>query len=198
MTDAGVAHIQQKYLLHRQSAIVSHNDDAAEERTAYKPTQPSNEIESTPQGGADRRSKKSKAGRGQNKARHFSKVTDTLDLCWKVANGSGCPLPAEECRFTHDIKTYLNEKPGDLRVRTLQEVLAGPRECEERSEGFEGSQSINPHTKCPTFETFGECRFVANVFVSSFCQHSCVDLVTSVVFLEDMSNLPQLLIWASS
>jgi len=82
--------------------------------------------------------------RGQNKGRRFKKVRDTLDLCWKVANGITCEV-GDDCRFSHDVQAYLANKPNDLTLPTVDHILAGT--------------TADTPTVCPVFLESGECRY---------------------------------------
>ena len=82
--------------------------------------------------------------RGQNKGRRFKKIRDSLDLCWKVANGIICEF-GDNCRFSHDVQAYLANKPNDLILPTVDHVLAGT--------------TADTPTVCPIFHESGECRY---------------------------------------
>ncbi|CAO1634458.1 unnamed protein product [Sympodiomycopsis kandeliae] len=51
--------------------------------------------------------------KGQNKNRKFSAPGDEFSLCNPFAEGRGCPH-GEQCKFSHDIKAYLECKGKDL------------------------------------------------------------------------------------
>ncbi|KAF9472611.1 FMN-linked oxidoreductase [Pholiota conissans] len=102
-----------------------------------------------------------KAQRGQNKARRFGKVRDELDLCWRVANGAICEF-GTECRYTHDIPSYLAAKARDIHIPEMSQT--------SDSAPFAPDQDslVKPHldyptldlsTVCPVFAETGECRY---------------------------------------
>ncbi|KIK61755.1 hypothetical protein GYMLUDRAFT_42796 [Collybiopsis luxurians FD-317 M1] len=94
--------------------------------------------------GKKKRSREDKKARqGQNKNRHFQKVRDELDICFKIAAGAVCEFGAD-CKFNHDLQPYLAAKPPDLRMPSVAELL-------------DGSESTL--TICPVFQEFGECRY---------------------------------------
>ncbi|KAF8468766.1 hypothetical protein JB92DRAFT_3058588 [Gautieria morchelliformis] len=100
-----------------------------------------------------------KKNRGTNKGRKFGKVTDEVELCWKLASGLDCAF-GEKCRFTHDVKAYLSVKPRDITFPSSQALSATPPfvvppEAGEIDPAF---ASVNFATSCPVFEENGLCR----------------------------------------
>ncbi|KAI5121594.1 hypothetical protein M0805_009465 [Coniferiporia weirii] len=147
------------------------DDDSAENATNHingvEPRGRDNEDERSgpPPGKRQKLSKEEKKKRsGANKGRRFGKVRDELELCWKVAVGNVCDF-GDDCRFTHDIAEYLEQKPKDLSFpqnvdSCIPELLSGePAKLPEDTSTEPGwPSSINPSTLCPILEEKGECR----------------------------------------
>ncbi len=57
-----------------------------------------------------------KKQRGQNKKRELDQqfTKDDIKICDPIANGKECQFGSENCRFSHDIKAYIDSKPIDL------------------------------------------------------------------------------------
>ncbi|KAF9269105.1 FMN-linked oxidoreductase [Marasmius fiardii PR-910] len=99
-----------------------------------------------------------KEKRGANKGRKFNRIKDDLDVCWKTANGQICEF-GNECRFNHDIPSYLAAKPEDLRIPLVSEILDEPKlESRDVIVGLTSSSTGRP-VVCPVFEEHGECRY---------------------------------------
>ncbi|KIJ63693.1 hypothetical protein HYDPIDRAFT_92327 [Hydnomerulius pinastri MD-312] len=160
----GTAPVKPEFLLssvYRPAA----DDDAAEGATSHvgNTTSTGPTIDGEPnQGGRKKLSKEQKkAQRGANKGRRFGKVRDELELCWRVANGAMCEYGAE-CRFTHDIPSYLAAKPRDIRLPPASSLATAPPFVftdDTDQPAAEGDlSSLNFGTTCPCFEEAGECR----------------------------------------
>ncbi|ESK90652.1 trna-dihydrouridine synthase 3-like [Moniliophthora roreri MCA 2997] len=148
----GTAPIKAEYLVHHTLTTSSiADDDAAESNTSH-----SNSSHTNGRDSRDDRDKGNKSRKGANKNRRFQKIRDDLEICWKTANGSICEF-GEECRYNHDVKGYLEGKPGDIRLRTVDEVLVLGEEVFKSGygEGGEGGDGV----RCPVFEERGECRY---------------------------------------
>ncbi|KAF9075307.1 hypothetical protein BDP27DRAFT_1212883, partial [Rhodocollybia butyracea] len=85
-----------------------------------------------------------KARQGQNKNRRFGKVRDELDICFKIAAGTICEFGAER-KYNHNVSTYLAEKPPDLRVPSIGELVDG--------------EADSTPLRCPVFDEFRECKY---------------------------------------
>ncbi|KAJ4469542.1 zinc finger dihydrouridine synthase [Lentinula aciculospora] len=149
---AGTAPVKAEYLISVDPLPVP-DDDAAEGGGGGQISRHGRDAADTDVNNGGGRSKKErskeekKARQGQNKNRRFGKVRDEQDICFKIAAGILCEFGAE-CKYNHDLQTYLAAKPADLRMPTVDEVLKG---------GLEG---VNTQpTQCPIFEEFGECKY---------------------------------------
>ncbi|KIJ58427.1 hypothetical protein HYDPIDRAFT_102661 [Hydnomerulius pinastri MD-312] len=160
----GTAPVKPEYLLssvYRPAA----DDDAAEGSISHvgNTTSSGLAIDGEPnQGGRKKLSKEQKkAQRGANKGRRFGKVRDELELCWRVANGAMCEYGAE-CRFTHDIPSYLAAKPKDIRSPPASSLSTSPpfvlTDDTDQLVAEGDLSSLNFGTTCPCFEEAGECR----------------------------------------
>lgn len=118
-----------------------------------------------------------KKSRGANKGRKFGKVTDEVELCWKLASGLDCQFGEKSvdmnwvqallifhfwssCRFTHDLKNYLSVKPRDIKFPSTKDLsetapFVAPPENGEIDQAF---PSVDFATLCPVFEESGFCR----------------------------------------
>ncbi|GJJ10891.1 hypothetical protein Clacol_005119 [Clathrus columnatus] len=97
--------------------------------------------------------------RGSNKNRRFGKVTEDVELCWKLASGLPCEF-GDECRFTHDIKTYLKTKSRDIKLPPSSALSAEapfviPPNISPIDPEF---SSVDFTTTCPVFESTGVCN----------------------------------------
>ncbi|GME90444.1 unnamed protein product [Ambrosiozyma monospora] len=66
-----------------------------------------------------RRKKGRKKERGQNKARDLRQAHETIKLCGSLidpenTNAGPCTYGAENCKFSHDMESYLALKPADI------------------------------------------------------------------------------------
>ncbi|KAL0572766.1 tRNA-dihydrouridine synthase 3 [Marasmius crinis-equi] len=166
---AGTAPVKAEYLIQTSAPAPPPDDDAAEGGTTVSSgkkaipgdAQESEESGSGKQDGMSNRAKKRaerKEKRGANKGRRFNKIKDDLDVCWKTANGQICEF-GTECRFNHDIPSYLASKPEDLRIPLVSEILDEPKlELKDGAVGLTSSSTGRP-VICPVFEEFGECRY---------------------------------------
>ncbi|KAK1219650.1 tRNA-dihydrouridine synthase 3 [Marasmius sp. AFHP31] len=181
----GTAPVKAEYLIQTSAPPPPPDDDAAEGGTSsMSGGKATVELTSTSTSGApdedgasgpgkqdtgmSNRAKKRadrKEKRGANKGRRFNKIRDDLDVCWKTANGQICEF-GSECRFNHDIPSYLAAKPEDLRIPLVSEVLEEPTSLKLHSTdgGAVGvaaltSSSTGKPVVCPVFEELGECRY---------------------------------------
>jgi tRNA-dihydrouridine synthase 3 len=69
-----------------------------------------------------------------------------MDICFKIAAGTICEYGDAKCKYNHDLKSYLDAKPPDLRMPSVAEFLDG--------DGTEAAPMV-----CPVFEEFGECKY---------------------------------------
>jgi tRNA-dihydrouridine synthase 3 len=59
---------------------------------------------------------KGKKNRGQNKKRpRDARAANSEKLCLSILRGQDCPF-GEKCKFSHDLKAYLNTRPPDLEI----------------------------------------------------------------------------------
>lgn len=86
-----------------------------------KPEQenPTDAAAPTTSSGADRaqdgeQDKPRKRARGQNKGRTFTRTEDNIALCTQIATGRDACKFGDSCKFTHDLCTYLEQKPRDI------------------------------------------------------------------------------------
>ncbi|KAE8225164.1 hypothetical protein CF319_g2049 [Tilletia indica] len=146
-------------------------DDAAEAAGAGGGGQPDS-----------KRSKKEKGRRGQNKARKFAKQDDEVRMCNMYMLGK-CAF-GKECRFSHDLASYISTKEQDLEFMPSPSPSGALRSLsKEDGEAFlnkhystsapwviPSSKSDQPADKtallhgsidtsvtCPIYETTGEC-----------------------------------------
>ncbi len=64
--------------------------------------------------GNDRRNNK-KSRRGQNKKRpRDAKIAQEDKVCLAVVRGEECPFGAEKCKYNHDLKEILANRPEDI------------------------------------------------------------------------------------
>jgi tRNA-dihydrouridine synthase 3 len=166
---SGTAPVKAEYLLTVESHFTSSSipdDDAAEGGTS-RGTGRGRRDDERDQDQAHGPSRKKyskeqkKAQRGANKGRRFGKVRDDLELCWRIAVGSVCEF-GEECRFTHDIASYLAVKPKDIRFPSASD-LVNPSFVNSltNSDGMTDVQEASFqefNTICPVFEETGECK----------------------------------------
>ncbi|TFK29500.1 zinc finger dihydrouridine synthase [Coprinopsis marcescibilis] len=163
----GTAPIKAQYLLSTKPRATP-DDDAAEgattARSGARRGDGDNDVNAGQ--GLSKRAlarEQKKSQRGANKARRFGKVRDEVDLCWRVANGAVCEYGAENCRFTHDVVTYLESKTPDLRIPQVSEISdAVPFVTSEISTIRKpGSKypNVDYGTECPIFQESGECRY---------------------------------------
>ncbi|CAO3599010.1 unnamed protein product [Absidia cylindrospora] len=69
--------------------------------------------------------KKARNERGANKgSRGKKRIEEDIKICNSTATGAKC-IFGESCRFSHDLETYLNEKPADLGNQCVQFDLFG-------------------------------------------------------------------------
>ncbi|KAK7037302.1 tRNA-dihydrouridine synthase 3 [Paramarasmius palmivorus] len=150
----GTAPIKAEYLIHPNAAPKPQviDDDAAEAAPSHRKEDGNSRSQS-------KRDKK-KEKKGANKGRRFLKIRDDLDMCWKTANGEICEF-GDECRFNHDVKKYLEGKPGDIKMLSVEEVLERGEEGWGVGYGDTVIMSNEEHdrVRCPVFEEIGECRF---------------------------------------
>ncbi|KIM92414.1 hypothetical protein PILCRDRAFT_810469 [Piloderma croceum F 1598] len=161
---AGTAPVKAEYLLYVEPRPTP-DDDVAEGSTKRgddyrRPDDGSDQR----RGGASRNKltkEEKKAQRGANKGRKFGKVRDDLELCWRIASGSICEF-GEECRFTHDIPSYLAAKPKDIQFPSTIDILdSSPfikSSTGESNETQENGMPVDQSTICPVFAETGECR----------------------------------------
>lgn len=115
-----------------------------------------------------------KKRQGANKGRRFGKTRDTVELCWKIANGSMCDFgdgyvlcfafglerseislcSSGRCRFTHDVDEYLASKPPDIIFPLKATLTTVPPFVQATST----PAGCDPPTACPIYEETGECR----------------------------------------
>ncbi|KAF9467198.1 hypothetical protein BDZ94DRAFT_1211631 [Collybia nuda] len=162
---AGTAPIKAEYLLSLTTTGNAADDDAAEGNTGsgrrYS-RDGDNEVTASRGPNRGKLSKEQKKARqGANKGRKFGKVRDELDLCWRLANGATCEF-GDECRFTHDIPSYLAVKSQDIRIpQTSQFSLSSPftPDITKSIAPVPEYPSIDLGTVCPVFSETGECRY---------------------------------------
>jgi tRNA-dihydrouridine synthase 3 len=113
---------------------------------------------------------------GANKGRHFAKVRDELDVCWKFASGETClngprypfvlrtrhvvrPLPYS-CRFSHDLPAYLKAKPKDLSWSAHPPLISScaPFLPPHEARPSDLVPSVDLSTACPIFLEKGYCK----------------------------------------
>ncbi|KAI6003161.1 hypothetical protein EDC04DRAFT_2882888 [Pisolithus marmoratus] len=159
----GTAPIKTEFLLHLSNLPVT-DDDAAEGSTSHVGRGLSRldaNGDSAPGGHKKFTKEQKKAQRGANKDRRFGMVRDELELCWWVANGTICEH-GSECRFTHDIDTYLAAKPKDIYfppASALRETQPFVVDDEPPQNGTkEGESSLHFGTTCTCFNETGECH----------------------------------------
>ncbi|CCM05385.1 uncharacterized protein FIBRA_07601 [Fibroporia radiculosa] len=104
--------------------------------------------------------KDKKNKRGANKGRRFQRVHDEVELCWRVASGRTCEF-GDECRFTHDVATYLSAKLRDIRFPSPEDLSDSPPFVKpppdaEMSEN--NNSSVDSSTVCPVYARCGECK----------------------------------------
>ncbi|KAF9045905.1 zinc finger dihydrouridine synthase [Hymenopellis radicata] len=156
---AGTAPIKAEFLLSSsiaQSTIP--DDDAAEGGTSRTAgvSRPGDDVRSNGGGRKKMSKEEKKAQRGQNKGRRFGKIRDDLDLCWRIASGSVCEFGTDQCRFNHDIKSYLEAKPSDLRIPRVSEIQDHPPFLPEVAPP---SDELSSEAICPLFSETGTCNF---------------------------------------
>ncbi|SJL01662.1 probable tRNA-dihydrouridine(47) synthase [NAD(P)(+)] [Armillaria ostoyae] len=150
----GTAPIKAEYLLSGSAPSSAPDDDAAEgSRNRISDPSRSEEPHTTGPSRKKMSKEEKKAQRGQNKGRRFGKVRDEFDLCWKIANGAVCEH-GTECRFNHDIPSYLAAKPRDIRLPQATEISANSPFIPETPPDTLSDASI-----CPVFAELGECRY---------------------------------------
>ncbi|KAL1741988.1 hypothetical protein HDZ31DRAFT_44249 [Schizophyllum fasciatum] len=148
----GTAPVKAEYLISAKPIAVP-DDDAAEGTAGHAPDTAGRDERGPKKKGKD----KSKGG--ANKGRRFAKMHDELEVCWKTANGETCEF-GDKCKFTHDIPAYLAAKPHDLRVPNTSEIsteapfYTPPPFTVSDPE----NPSLDPHTRCPIFDTMGTCK----------------------------------------
>ncbi|KAJ7594364.1 zinc finger dihydrouridine synthase [Mycena floridula] len=154
MLPPGTAPIKAEYLL--STGIETFPDDDAAEGA---PRPGVGRPEGTSNYRSRRPTKQEKKDRqGSNKGRRFGKIRDELDLCWKIAKGSTCEFGAE-CRFNHDIQSYLAEKPRDIRWTSEISNVAPFISAVETVPSIPEVPSLDLSTKCPVFAELGECKY---------------------------------------
>ncbi|KAG7445828.1 zinc finger dihydrouridine synthase [Guyanagaster necrorhizus] len=150
----GTAPIKAEYLLSGPAPSSAPDDDAAEgSRNCIGGTWRSEEPRSSGPSRKKMSKEEKKAQRGQNKGRRFGKIRDEFDLCWKIANGAACEH-GTECRFNHDIASYLTTKPRDIRISRVTEISENSPFIPETPPDALSDASI-----CPVFAELGECRY---------------------------------------
>ncbi|KAF8916842.1 hypothetical protein CPB85DRAFT_1374476 [Mucidula mucida] len=156
---AGTAPIKAEFLLSSSIAPSSIPDDDAAEGGMSRTAGVSRLGEDVRSNGGGRKKmskEEKKAQRGQNKGRRFGKIRDDLDLCWKIASGSVCEFGPDQCRFNHDIKSYLEAKPSDLRIPRVSEIQDDPPFLPDSAPP---SDELSPESICPLFAETGTCNF---------------------------------------
>ncbi|KAI6025999.1 hypothetical protein EDC04DRAFT_224897 [Pisolithus marmoratus] len=191
----GTAPIKTEFLLHNIN-LPATDDDAAEGSTSHVGRGPSRldaDGDSAPGGRKKFTKEQKKAQRGANKGRRFGKVRDELELCWRVANGTICEH-GSECRFTHDIDTYLAAKPKDIHfppASALRETQPFVVDDEPPQNGTkEGESSLDFGTTCICFNETGECRVGLKCrFLGAHARKGHDGVVTLVVDEEKKSRV---------
>ncbi|KAF8581807.1 zinc finger dihydrouridine synthase, partial [Ramaria rubella] len=166
----GVAPIKAEFIISAHPTAVP-DDDAAEGeqgRTTKRDVGEDEEDGGPPTkkqkvSGAQRKKlakEEKKKNKGANKGRKFGKVTDDVELCYKVASGLECEF-GEKCRFTHDLKHYLSIKPRDIKFPSLQDLKTEPPFVTPPEEGEIDPTfaSVDYSTTCPIFGESGTCRY---------------------------------------
>jgi len=63
-----------------------------------------------------KRSKRSKRKKGQNKKRpRDARLSDGEKMCNAVVRGETCPYGPDKCKYSHDLKQYLANRPPDIK-----------------------------------------------------------------------------------
>ncbi|KZT59268.1 FMN-linked oxidoreductase [Calocera cornea HHB12733] len=168
----GTAPVKAEYLISADVAEVI-DDDAAEDTTNPAASEQANSskrdredaAEDEPpekkqklSGSQKRKLAKAerKAKRGQNKARRFVKAHDEINLCWNARRGEKCDK--NDCKFSHDLRGYLETKAPDIRIPRPDELLTHlpyvttPADLPRDSGPRKG-------ILCPEFRELGECRY---------------------------------------
>lgn len=171
---AGTAPVKAEFLTSTAESLQPQVDDASTEegtnRSAQKRKQEGNpNDDGSPKkpklNNAERRKlskEEKKAQRGSNKGRRWAKVRDEVELCWRFAGSGKCDF-GSECRFSHDIRAYLDAKPRDIFFPSASMLSKDPpfvslpstdaNETEEPEES-----SVDSVTGCPVFGATGSCR----------------------------------------
>ncbi|KAF9075322.1 zinc finger dihydrouridine synthase [Rhodocollybia butyracea] len=144
----GTAAVKSEYLISLEP-LATPDDDAAEggggsSSRRDRDGDDGDERNRTGPGRKKKSREEKKARQGQNKNRRFGKVRDELDICFKIAAGTICEFGAE-CKYNHNVSTYLAEKPPDLRVPSIGELVDG--------------EADSTPLRCPVFDEFGECKY---------------------------------------
>ncbi|EJU01613.1 FMN-linked oxidoreductase [Dacryopinax primogenitus] len=100
-----------------------------------------------------------KAKRGQNKNRRFTKAHDEIDLCWNAGRGIKCPKEElASCKFSHDLKSYLESKLPDVRIPRKGELLTHPPYVTIPAEP-DNDTGRREGIICPEYRELGECKY---------------------------------------
>ncbi|KAG1743735.1 uncharacterized protein EDB91DRAFT_1236703 [Suillus paluster] len=181
----GTAPVKQQFLL-SPTALPLVDDDAAEGSTAHTGA-PRARVAGKKWTKAQKKEK-----RGANKGRKFGKVHDQLELCWRVANGKVCEH-GDECRFTHDVDSYLAAKPRDIRFPSIPKIsdvapfIMGMEE--DGSTADDSLSSLDQHTSCPSFGESGFCRLGLKCrFLGA---HAKCDVTGVITLVEDEEKRAQ-------